>query len=312
MRRIAGRVGAVSMLTALSVVAMTASAIASDLEDYLEAAALAEYSGRSIIITIWDGESRAGIYGVTHVSDMTVIGTSDGGSLIGSGRVSGGTDGAIMVHEWSVYARSDRYTTSEPAPTLRLGRAAEIIEVIEDGALRARFTFDALTKVPLATEIFDGDGSLFRYSAMLEFDPKPELSYADMESMGDVYDVMLPVEADSLPHDAAGYVRADTYAGPDGTIQSFFTDGLFSFSLFEVDANAGLDRFDNATTVELNDASYCRLITPTEIWVTWKAGDVAYVLVGDLPPDHLEAVVEALPAPREASLLTRLWRGIFG
>ena len=312
MRRLARRVSAVSMLTGLSVMAMTAPAIASDLEDYLEAAALAEYSGRRIIITIWDGESRAGIYGVTHVSDMTVIGTSDGGSLIGSGRVSAGTDGAIMVHEWSAYARSDRYTTTQPAPTLRLGRAAEIIEVIEDGALRARFTFDALTKVPLATEIFDSDGSLFRYSAMLEFDPKPELSYADMESMGDVYDVMLPVEVDSLPHDAAGYVRADTYVGPDGTIQSFFTDGLFSFSLFEVDANARLDRFDDAMRVELGDASYRRLITPTETWITWKAGDVAYVLVGDLPPDHLEAVVGALPAPRDSSFLTRLWRGIFG
>jgi hypothetical protein len=107
-------------------------------------------------------------------------------------------------------------------------------------------------------------------------------------------------------------VRADTYAGPDETIHAFFTDGLFSFSLFEVDVAARLDRFEDAGAVLLNGTSYRRLVTPTEIWVTWKAGDVAYVLVGDLPPDHLEEVVADLPAPREPSLLSRLWNGIFG
>ncbi|MDX1747427.1 MAG: hypothetical protein R3324_15950, partial [Halobacteriales archaeon] len=162
------------------------------------------------------------------------------------------------------------------------------------------------------TEVYDGNGLLFRYSAMLEFDPRPGLTYADMSAMGEVYDVMLPVEVDSLPHDAAGYVRADTYAGPDETIQAFFTDGLFSFSLFEVDADARLDRFDDASTAELNGSSYRRLVMPTDIWVMWRAGDVAYVLVGDLPPDHLEDVLAELPEPRERGLLSRIWRGIFG
>jgi hypothetical protein len=289
-----------------------APASATDLEEYLEGAASAEYSGRRIIITMWDGESQAGIFGVTHASDMTVIGTGENGSLVGSGKVAGGVNDAVMVPEWSRYAANDRYTTTEPLTMIRLGRVAEMIEVMEAGGVRARFTFDALTKVPLATEIYDGSGQLFRYSAMLEFDPKPQLSYADMESIGDVYDVMLPIEGVSLPQDAAGYVRADTYSGPDETIHAFFTDGLFSFSLFEVDVAARLDRFEGAASVELNGTSYRRLVTPTEIWVTWKAGDVAYVLVGDLPPDHLERVVGDLPAPREPSLLSRLWRGIFG
>lgn len=297
---------------ALSAVLSMTPASATDLESYLEAAASAEYTGRRIIITVWDGESQAGIFGVTHVSNMTVIGTEDGGSLIGSGRVADGTDDAVMVTAWSHYAASDRYTSSDPVGTMRLGRAAEMIEVFENGRVRARFTFDALTKVPLATEIYDGNGILFRYSAMLEFDPKPDLTYADMEAMGDVYDVMLPTEPSNLPKEAAGYVRADSYSGPDDTIQSFFTDGLFSFSLFEVDADSRLDRFDDAASLEMNGASYRRLVTPTEIWVTWRAGDVAFVLVGDLPPDHLERVVAELPEPSEPGLLTRLWRGIFG
>ncbi len=261
---------------------------------------------------MWDGESQAGIFGVTHVSNMTVIGTGDGGSVVGSGRVADAVDDAVMIREWSQYAAASRYTTTDPLRTIRLGRVAEMVEIIEDGFVRARFTFDALTKVPLATEIYDGNGALFRYSAMLEFDPKPDLSYADVEAMGDVYDVMLPVEVSTLPEQAAGYVRVDTYAAPDDTIQAFFTDGLFSFSLFEVDANARLERFDDAVSIELNDSSYRRLITPTEIWVTWQHGDVAYVLVGDLPPDHLTEVLKVLPEPSSPGLLTRLWRGIFG
>ncbi|MDX1450854.1 MAG: hypothetical protein R3246_17520, partial [Acidimicrobiia bacterium] len=116
----------------------------------------------------------------------------------------------------------------------------------------------------------------------------------------------------SLPHDAAGYVRADTYAGPDDTIQAFFTDGLFSFSLFELDANVPLDRFDEAPTIELAGSTYKRLVTPTDIWVSWESGDTAYVLIGDLPGDHLEQVLDVLPEPRSRGLLSRLWSGLFG
>lgn len=306
------RMGCVVVVLTLALLVSALPAAATELEEYLESAAAAEYSGRRIIVTIWDGESQVRIFSVTHVPEMTVVDDGVDGSLVGSGKVSDGNDDAVMVPEWSRYSVSDRYTTTEPIRTVRLGRIAETIEILEDGRLRARYTFDALTKVPLATEVYDGDGLLFRYSAMLEFDPRPGLTYADMSAMGEVYDVMLPVEVGSLPHDAAGYVRADTYSGPDGTIQAFFTDGLFSFSLFEVDADARLDRFDDASTATLNGASYRRLVTPTEIWLTWRAGDVAYVLVGDLPPDHLEQVLAELPEPKERGLLSRIWRGIFG
>ena len=304
------RTALLTLVTGATFAAGIAPASATDLEDYLESAAAAEYSGRRIIVTLFEGESQAGIFVVTHLSRMTVIGTGGEGSLVGSGKVSG--DDAVMIPEWSRYAGNDRYGTGEPVPTVRLGRNAEMIEVFEDGAVRARFTFDSLTRVPLATEIFDGDGELFRYSALLEFNLSPDLSYAEMEAMEASYDVMFPVDVTSLPHEAAGYVRADTYAGPDDTVQAFFTDGLFSFSLFEVDADARLDRFDGAPTIELNGAEYRRLLTPTEFWITWEAGDVAYVLVGDLPPDHLEEVVAELPEPQQRSLLSRLWRGIVG
>lgn len=311
MRRRLHRFGVVAIGASLTLVVGLTPASATDLEEYLASAALAEYSGQQIVITMWDGESHGGIYQIAHASEMTVIGGSEG-SLVGPGRISAGSATAVMVQVWSRYSVNDRYTTSEPVPTVRLGRSAEVIEVLQGDRVRARFVVDALTKVPLATEIFDGAGRLFRYSAMLEFDPKPGLSYADMEAMADGYDVMFPVEVTSLPHEAGGYIRADTYAGPDETIQAFYTDGLFSFSLFEIDSDARLDHFDDAGTIDIAGSTYRRLITPTEIWLFWETGDVGYVLVGDLPPDHLEEVLADLPPPRQRNLLSRLWRGLFG
>jgi hypothetical protein len=36
------------------------------------------------------------------------------------------------------------------------------------------------------------------------------------------------------------------------------------------------------------------------------------VLVGDLPPDHLEAALGELPMPSRGNIFSRLWNGIFG
>ncbi|NIT65354.1 MAG: hypothetical protein GWM93_01490, partial [Gemmatimonadetes bacterium] len=97
------------------------------------------------------------------MSDMTVVGAGGEGSLVAPGRVSG--DGGVMVPVWSRYSTNDRYMTTEASQTVRLGRVADVIEIHEDGRMRARFTFDDLTGIPLVSEIFDGSGALFRYSA---------------------------------------------------------------------------------------------------------------------------------------------------
>ncbi len=115
-----------------------------------------------------------------------------------------------------------------------------------------------------------------------------------------------------MPRAAAGYVLADAYPGPDASVQGFYSDGLFSFSLFAFDGAVESDRFAAATVTELRGLSYRRLVSPSEIWVTWKSGGDTYVLVGDLPPDHLEAVLDELPKPGRRNLFSRLWSGLFG
>jgi negative regulator of sigma E activity len=184
--------------------------------------------------------------------------------------------------------------------------------VLEDGLVRARIVFDLDTRVPLLTEIFDGEGELFRYSAMIDFDSNPSLRYADLAPTAGEYDVMLPAESATMPPTAAGYVRADTYGGPDTTVQTFYTDGLFKFSIFEIVGDASPERFEAAGVLEVNEATYLQLVTPSELWVMWSAAGSTYVLVGDLPPDHLALVLAELPQPDGDGLFNRIWHGIFG
>ena len=40
--------------------------------------------------------------------------------------------------------------------------------------------------------------------------------------------------------------------------------------------------------------------------------DNSYVLVGDLPPDHLADVLQTLPRPGDRSIFVKLWRRLFG
>ena len=304
------RLGVISLVAAGSMVVAAAPGLA-DLEMYLEQAETADYNGRQLVVTSWDGNSEIGVFEITHGADMTV---RDGGrTSVSPGKVVGAGDGeALVLQGWSRSGLNERYTTATPVPVVRLGRQAESVDVIEDGAVRARIVFDIATRVPLLTEIFDGDGNLFRYSTMLEFEPNPPLNYADLTPSAGDYDVMLPAESSSLPVEAAGYVRADTYAGPDNTIQAFYTDGLFKFSIFEIEGSAALEEFEPATVLAGAGDGYHQLVTPGELWVGWEDGGRTFLLVGDLPPDHLSSVLGELPQPDSGNLLSRLWHGLFG
>jgi hypothetical protein len=297
-------------LAALAVVAAAIPAIAAeDLDGYLREAEQAEYGGRRIVVTIWDGKSQAEILTVLHTGDtMTVNG---GESIIGYGKLAGAPGGGVIIPEWSSSVLSDRYTMDQPEAVRRLGRDAVRIVVREGDAKRASIVLDAETSAPLATEVFDGEGTLFRYSTMIDFDANPAHHVAE-QGADDEYEVMLPRSAGGLPATVAGYQRADTYAGPSDSVHAFYTDGLFYFSIFELPGGTRLGGLEDAAVVLVGGNEYRRLVSSGGIWVYWE-GETAYLLVGDLPPDHLLQVLEELPQPKgKGNFISRLLRGIFG
>ena len=280
---------------------------ADTLEEYLSEAGDAEYAGRRIVMTSWDGDSEVGVYDVTHTSEVTVIG--DNQAQVSGGKLTA-DDVAVAVAAWSRSSLADRYAIVETGAVERLGRTARALEVYEDDLLRATIIFDGTTGAPLLTQIFDATGETYRYSAMLDFDDRPELVYRDIVAKGRDYQLMLPVP--ELPSTLAGYVRTDAYRAADDWIHTFYADGLFSFSVFETAGSITPAGFGDAVEFEAAGGTYDVLVRPTEVWVTWQTARATMVLVGDLPPDHLEEVLDTLPEPDRAGFFKRLWRNIFG
>ena len=289
------------------IVAAGGPALAGDLDDYLEKAADADYAGRRIVVTTWVGRTEAAVMQVEHGEGVMMIAGESSDVVIGRGRVAmDGTNG-VALSGWSSPVAAARYTTGEVDDVSRLGRPARSVTVYEGDTLRARIVFDLATWAPLATEIYDDDGNLFRFAAFTEFDAAPHRVYSALhEHEGDAYDVVARASSSSVPATAGGYTLLDTYMGADGVTQGFYGDGLFSFSVFVMPSGVSRPDLDGAAAVDLGGERYLVTVEPNDVWVTWRHGNVSYVLVGDLPPDHLELVLGSLPEPKALNLLQRV------
>lgn len=286
------------------------SAGASDVSDYLAEADDAVYSGRRVVVSVWDGESHSGVVDVEHAGGMMMVGEE---SMVGDGtvrRLDSGSEG-VAVTRWSAAVAAPGYDVVTGDPIQHLGRAATTMQVMEGNLLRAKLVIDDDTAALLVTEIFDDEGRLYRYSSMVEFTPSMKNMPTPPRTIGE-YEVMLPVAGSSMPPAPGGYQRVDVYGGPGESQQGFFTDGLFSFSLFVVDGERSVAGMPKGTPYRYDGAEYRAVVFPAETWLVWEAAGSTYVLVGDLPPDHLEPVLEDLPRPSKRNVFARFWHALFG
>lgn len=301
-------------LLALALVVVPIPALADDLEDYLENASGADFRGVGVLVCNWGADTAGGTYEVIRHEGMSMT-HGPGGDLMISGSVAAiGSDGewyAVEFADRAEWALSSRYRLGAPQDTTRLGRPARRYTVFEDDRPRVRLVVDEATGVPMLTEVLDGSGRVFRTAALVEFsvgsDPM-EMASATMPSKS----VRSVAPSSQLPESVAGYRLVDTYAVPGGALQAFYSDGLFSFSVFQSSRGATPDAFDNGTRWSVDGHSYSRVLTATQVWVHWNAPNHSFVLVGDLPPDHVEAVLAELPDPGNRGLLVRWWRRLFG
>jgi hypothetical protein len=300
---------------AVTVLAAIPAAADDDLGYYLEQASSAEFHGEGIVLCNWDGDSAAARYDVTRSEGMTMATGPSGTAMIAEGltAIRSGSDWyGLEVEEWAAWRLSDRYTLTDPVETLRLGREALAVTVLEGDVERARLIIDAESTVPLVTEIFDGAGGLYRMAVLVDFLPGPQPMPDSMPDMMEMDYLSRAPDAGALPEDLAGYRLADAYRADEDTVQAFYTDGLFSFSVFEAKRGERPEVFEGATRFEADGEEYRRIVTPSVVWVHWNAPDRTYVLVGDLPPDHLTDVLDELPDPGDRGFLVRLWRRLFG
>lgn len=300
------------LLTGVAVLlALPNVASAHDLDDMLEDGG-SDFVGVGVVMCSWGVDSAAATYEIVRSHGMSMVHGPEGDLMLsGALTASWSEDGSrgLELGAWSEWEMSQRYVVTERAVE-RLGRPATEATIREGDLVRARVVFDDASTVPLSTEVFAGDGTLFRMAALVEFRPEaPEVGMPD--DMPD-HDMLMPADASPrLPSSTNGYRQVDSYR-MRGTDQSYYSDGLFSFSVFEAGPGPAPVAFGDATAWLVDDSVYRRIVTPTVVWVHWDAPDRSYVLVGDLPPDHLEAVLTDLPEPGRRNLFVRLWRRLFG
>lgn len=290
----------------------TAGAIASDgLDEYLNRASESEFSGRQVVSCSVDNNGSTGTYDVVQVAGTTMIHSGPLGAMFAGGKM--GDDrgwSPQLIDEWADWRISDRYTLAGPLESSFLGREAVELRILEDDRTRSRVLLDEETSAPLFSEVYDGDGDVFCMAAMLQFSTDIDMP-SFPEPAGGYQTVETGIETE-LPETVFGYWRADTYLAVEGTVQAFYTDGLFSFSVFEAKATAKTGDLEKADKVELANKTYRRVILPGETRLLWRTASQTYILLGDLPPDHLEAVLIELPRPARANVMVRVWRSLFG
>lgn len=290
---------------------------APDLADDLDRAGAADFSGRQLVLCWGEDGVVARVTQVEQSGGMTRATGPDGSVMIGEGKMIEQYQGAVRYlemtpnTEWRFW---DGYSVSDEDPLVALpslGDQGRTVEIREGDLVRARFTLDPETAIPLTTEIYASDGSLYRYSTMLELRSEPADDMVDMEDMPEP-ESRATASAATIPPQAGHYWAADSYDAPGG-VQVFFTDGLFRFSVFEVSRKSDGGGLADLEKAEIGGRNgYRRAYSPGAVSVFWRTADRAYVLVGDLPPDHLEAVLADLPAPGRANFLKRAWRWVFG
>jgi hypothetical protein len=294
------------------------AALGADLDELLSRGNEATYSAEQTIscstpdgvrdavvrITQMDGELRVS----SSVTDEVEVAAGGGTWSVRSG------DG--LVAEAAVDAGDKEkseslYSLDEEESVEYLGRAAMSYLLIRDGETRGELTFDDETGALVQAVTFTLDGEVYcerRFTSIdTEFERVSALDTETAAADGGTEPVV--DDASQLPDEVAGFELLDQYEDEEGLRFSYYSDGFFSFALFETDTTVELPE---ATSVELQSGAYVRAFTAGQVTYVWETVAGGMALVGDLPPDLHESVLAEMPHPQDPGFLRRWWRNLFG
>lgn len=302
-------------VTALLVVSMASlPAYAAELDDLLDESRDASYSAEQLVtcetpqgpqsalleLEQRGEEIRYGGQGGTEPDTWSGYGSwlnTTGGSVI---------EPAASDQTASLDDETTTYEVDDGEPTEFLGRGATLYQLTSSELTRAELVVDDQMGVFLSVTTFDDEGNTYCKRRFISFDPEPP-----------EWDPVDPVESDTivsdldsnLPDTLGPFTRVDVYTDETGLQFAYYSDGFFSFAVFESPvpiAAAGAEDY------QTDDATYARLFTPGQVTYTWGVGAGGMALIGDLPPDMHDEVLGGLDSPMSPGFFQRLWRSIFG
>ncbi len=304
----------------LGLLALSAPALADELDDLFDRAAEAEFSGTKFVHC----ETPDGV-----VSQITDIKQSEGVAVIRAktadseviakkgeyGDRQGDYSRVAIVTAAGSPDRAERYTLIISGVARELGRRITAVQVLEGRLLRVSLGFDASTGAVLRTETFNAEGSTYCISEFISFVEGPPLM--DVASMASAERTQLVayegfLDERELPESAGGFTRVDVYSGTADTIVGYYSDGVFSFTLVRSDSPLEIPELQGLDPVEIEGYEYQRAFFPGQAVLVWDTPDGGYALVTDAPLDMQTAVLGGLPKPGKAFFLARWWQALTG
>ena len=194
-----------------------------------------------------------------------------------------------------------------------------------DGRVRERLYLDEATSLLLRREQLDTRGRTVRAVGFTTIGEQAvgmfigslpgEAPHAPSRSTNRQPRVLREVAAPfRAPRDAGDRFRlVGRYDEDHHTLHLFYSDGLFSVSVFEQKGEldpTGLPAGAKPRTVAGRDVRQYR--TPGGVVQVWEAADVVYTTVSDAPVDQLDDVVVDVSPPRSTDPLTRVTNFVLG
>jgi hypothetical protein len=290
-----------------------AGAAAADLDDVLTDANESTYTASRLIVSVWGGQTEITREFVEHADGMEMVRRDTDWSLAGNGKAASMGEkpaGFAFMTKQGELATS-RYTIEERSKVDHMSRPCRIVDVMEGDLLRASLVVDDRSGALLIQETFGENGDLFRRTTLSDF--RAYRTYeAPMDESEVPMEVVMHEDSIRLPEDAGGYELVDAFSAPGGSEQGYFSDGLFRFSLFVLNGRTVVTGFEDPTVFISADGVYDMVATAQAIRLQWQDGSNNYVLVGDVPPDHLREILADLPAPDSNGMWGRWWKRLFG
>jgi len=300
-------------LVAVLVMVPSTTALGADLDELLDESRDASYTAEQVISCSTPEGVRDAVVELTQSGgELHVVAPVDPDVEIASGY-----GGWSLVREGSVVSSTNvqgtdeepkpRYTIDDGAETEYLGRPATSYRMIGEGVVRAELVVDAEIGALLKVVTFVENGDLYCERRFIAFDPEPP-TFSQASTGSDVEFSVSVVDSD-LPGSLAGFERLDVYKDDEGFVFAYYSDGFFSFAVFETPAVVVLGEGSVATFA---GGPYARSFSPGQVTFAWETLEGGMALVGDLPPDMHQEVLDGLPPPQDPGLFRRLWRNLFG
>jgi negative regulator of sigma E activity len=202
------------------------------------------------------------------------------------------------------------------------GRATTMVAAIDPrtDATRARFFIDRATGTMLRRDVLDPDGRLVRavsFEAVVPLAPTAESRQAPVAKPDEPRAVRTVPSGFPAPSAVGrGYRLLGRYRQPDGSVQLYYGDGLFTLSLFEQRGTVDWASVPAGTRHDVHGVQTRAVATPTTSAVVWGAHGVVVTCVSDAPPDQAMLAVRDVVAGGATSTfgadLARFVLGPFG